>query len=457
MLPHHGVLAGDGNLYLTYGNGPGPNGMTAGAVWKLNTGSGVWTNVSPPTGSYGFAGVTVDRSRPGTVMVSTMDKWWPHDEIYRSTNSGSTWTAISDKGTWDSSDAPYVGNSIGHWIGDLEIDPFNSDRVLYVTGSGIRGTDNVTPADSGGATAWTIRAGGLEETAIIDLVAPPGGASLISGLGDIGGFRHDDLTREPSMNFQNPRFGNTTGIDFAQAAPNTVVRAGTGGAPYGAYSTDGGTSWKPFASTPSGAQAGTVAVSADGSTFVWTPSNQAASYSRNSGTSWSASTGLPAGAKVVADRASAGTFYALSGGTLYVSTNGGASFTTRSGGLANGALEAVPGNAGDLWIAAGSGLFHSTNGGTSFAKAGGGVGSANQVGFGKAAPGQSYPALYLTGTVNNVAGVFRSDNGGTGWVRINDDQHQWGSQNRAITGDPDVYGRVYIGTNGRGIQVGDPA
>ncbi|HEU4328663.1 MAG TPA: cellulose-binding domain-containing protein, partial [Roseiflexaceae bacterium] len=62
-----------------------------------------------------------------------------------------------------------------------------------------------------------------------------------------------------------------------------------------------------------------------------------------------------------------------------------------------------------------------------------------------------------TGTVDNVAGFFRSDDAGASWVRINDDQHQYASTNTAITGDPRIYGRVYIGTNGYGIVYGDIA
>ena len=75
--------------------------------------------------------------------------------------------------------------------------------------------------------------------------------------------------------------------------------------------------------------------------------------------------------------------------------------------------------------------------------------------FGKAAPGNDYPALYMIGKVNGIRGIFRSDNAGKSWIRINNDQHQWGLLLH-ITGDPKKYGRVYVGTHGRGILYGDP-
>jgi hypothetical protein len=65
-------------------------------------------------------------------------------------------------------------------------------------------------------------------------------------------------------------------------------------------------------------------------------------------------------------------------------------------------------------------------------------------------------AIYITGEIDNVLGFFRSDDAGKTWVRINDDQHGYGAVDTAITGDPRVYGRVYIATNGRGIVYGEP-
>ena len=49
------------------------------------------------------------------------------------------------------------------------------------------------------------------------------------------------------------------------------------------------------------------------------------------------------------------------------------------------------------------------------------------------------------GVINGVRGVFRSNDSAESWTRINDDAHQWGLILQ-ITGDPRIYGRVYVGT-----------
>ncbi|RSO51154.1 carbohydrate-binding protein [Streptomyces sp. WAC 06725] len=461
QMPQHGVVSGDGSLYLTYTDNLGPNGVTAGSVWKYTPAGGAWKNVSPSQGGYGFSGLAVDPRKPSTVMVTTLDRWWPEDEIYRSTDGGTTWKALAGKSVRNASAAPYIGTHTGHWMTALAIDPFDSGHMLYGTGNGIWRSKDADATDSGGTSHWAVGARGLEETALMDAIAPPGGATVITAMGDQGGFRHDDLTKVPAGRMNNPLMSNSTDIDFAQANPSVMVRVGSGGAQDGAYSTDGGNSWTGFRSEPvAGADSGQVALAADGSSIVWTEAGQVPYRSTDKGASWSKVGGLGAGAVVVADRSSAGTFYSLAGGTLYASTDGGATFTARATGLpAGGRLKAVPGVAGDLWIAGGDqGLLHCTDGGRTFARLTT-VKSAAALGFGKAAPGASYQALYMIGTVNDVSGVFRSTDRGATWLRVNDDDHQWGNISGVgvITGDPDTFGRVYIGTNGRGLQYGDPS
>jgi hypothetical protein len=281
-------------------------------------------------------------------------------------------------------------------------------------------------------------------------------------MGDIGGFRHDDFAVSPvAGNFDNPRFNSATGLDFAELAPEFLVRTGYGSGGHGGYSTDGGATWKPFAKEPDGRhEAGTVAVAADASAIVWTPDRGAPSYSRDHGDTWTACAGLPGGVKVVADRADARAFYAWDkqSKTLFVSGDGGRTFSAGASNLpsSDGGLRAAPGHAGDLWLAlGGAGLWRSTDGGKSFAQIAS-DGEARTVGFGKAAPGKTYPAVYLIGKVGGQVGVFRSDDTGATWVRINDDGHQYATAD-VVIGDPRIFGRVYLGTNGRGILYGDPA
>jgi len=491
MLPHHGVLTSTGILYVTFSNNAGPFDGTSGDVWKLDTATGTWTMISPVPSTdtandfFGYGGLTVDAQHPSTIMVSALNSWWPDTILFRSTDAGATWTRIWDWTSFpnrslryaqDISTAPWLdfgvpsssaqppvpSPKLGWMVGDMEIDPFNSDHMLYGTGATIYGTSDLTNWDRSTTFHISVAAAGLEEMSVQTLISPPSGAPLLSGSGDVGGFRHNDVTKAPAEMFTQPIFSGTNSLDYAETTPNFIVRVGsnsTSGQPNAGFSFDGGTSWFQANSQPNNASGGTVAAAADASRVVWAPSAAPVSFSTDNGNSWTASTGIGQGAVVGADRVNKSKFYGFSGGTFLVSTNGGASFANSgaTGLPTSGKFKAVPGHEGEIWLAGGTGgLWHSTNSGATFTKLSN-VTSADTIGFGKAAPGQTVMALFTSAVIGAIHGIFRSDDGGATWIRINDDQHQYGSTNADITGDPRIYGRVYFTTNGRGIIFGDIA
>ncbi|MDF2802210.1 MAG: xyloglucanase, partial [Anaerocolumna sp.] len=515
FLPHHGVLSDNGILYISYSNGVGPYDGSKGDVYKYNTLNGQWTNISPVHSSsadnyFGYGGLAVDAQNPNTVMVATLNSWWPDANIYRSTDGGTTWTSAWTWGAYptrnlrydlDISNSPWLNFGVtgipdsdspspqlGWMIGDLEIDPFNSDRMLYGTGASLMSTTELSNWDANQKLTIHPFATGIEETAVISLVSPPTGSShLLSGLGDVSGFKHESFTTVPAYGYVSPSFVSTTSIDYAESTPNFVVRVGNVDRDWTtnkacAFSYDGGSTWFSTNTEPADvAGGGQVAVSADGTSVLWSPnpnsSGTAIGVYRtiNNGNSWSTVTGLPAQSAICSDRVNPNKFYGFKNGVFYISTNGGTSFApTSATGLPISASTVVHTQAekstitfkamtdveGDIWFAGGStaegiyGLWHSTNSGSSFTKLTN-VEEADTIGFGKAAEGQNYMALYSTAKINGTRGIFRSDDGGSTWVRINDDNHQYAKINMCITGDPRIYGRVYVGTNGRGIIYGD--
>ena len=468
----------------------------------------------------GYGGLGIDRQHPGTLVVASEHRKDPApggedaDRIYRTTNGGQTWVDTSTKSHRDSSRAPYVPwagaydannpkpeASVGWWIDALAIDPFNSSHVAYCTGTIMWNTFDMASADSGGDTHWTTCADGIEEFCTANLISLPAGPHLISAVSDCGGFTHDDVDVSPAQGANlHPLFANSSWMDFGYMNPSVVIRQGV--TPYHGpkegtmgYSLDGGHNWKPFsfgeAADAGGRRGGgggmggggNVILSADGSVFMRTGGGTPR-ISTDHGTTWKDVAGLPAGLSPIADRANAAKFYALDAAAhhMYLSTDGGATFKDayevtglpaagaapaggerggRGGGGGGARLIAVGGREGDLWMV-GPTLCHSTDGGRTFKEVPNHppIGASSSIvpfSFGKAAPGKDYPAIFvLTRGGTAPQGVYRSDDVGATWVRVNDAQHQYGRCD-CLTGDPRIYGRVYVGAFGRGAFYGDIA
>jgi len=474
LRPNHMVRASSGDHFLSYGDEPGPNTMNDGAVWKFSPASGKWTDITPAAQStdgehdgFGWGAVAVDPRNPQVLLAATFNRFVPHDEIYRSIDGGRHWQPVFPRSDFDHSASPWTADHGPHWIADVEIDPFDSDEAMFVTGYGIWASRNLTAFDDGRSRVrWWFKNTKLEETVPLDLASPPEGAHLLSALGDIDGFRHDDLAL-PTLQFAGPRLTNGNSIAHAGQAPQIVVRSGTvrhrnNDEVRAAYSLDGGSSWTSFASEPpQGDGSGQITIGADGKRVIWTPVNAGAWITADFGGHWQKVKGVPDTAVIEADLVDEGIYYGFDGNTgkLYLSGNGGVEFREANGGVGeidsrfHPELHPDPLRSGVVYLTASwRGLLRWSADGLERLP---GVEHAYSLGLGKPKEGGSTPALYLFGKIGGRTGLFRSDDDGRRWARIDDDAHRYGRIYR-VTGDPRLYGRVYFATGGRGIVYGDP-
>lgn len=519
-IPHHAVISDDGMMYVTYCDRGGPYQAQDGAVYKYNINTGEWKDITPPSGTdwdgspkyenyYGFAGISMDASDQNTLIITSLQSWWPDNFIWRTKDGGETWDCIWEMGdtypsrvlkyNMDISKAPwlswgkemnadeagsYKGEDImnpvpklGWMMGDIEINPFDPDEMMYGTGATVYGTHNLTNWDKDEPVDIEVMGIGIEETAVLDIICPPiDGVEVISGVGDICGFVHEDVTVGPECMMTGPTFTSTTGLDYAELNPEIIVRVGNVDKEQYemikksvAISKDGGKTWSeaqpnvsytfpPKNNDPDDiVQGGTVAVSADGSSFVWsTATSQGVICYYNS--AWVQVDSLPAGANICSDRVNPEVFYAYAENTFYVSNDSGRTFEAVQKDLpeTSSKIKAVPGCEGHVWIPGSTtGLKYTEDGGKTI-KTVDCVKRCDVIGFGKAKDGEDYLAVYMCGQTDaGVYGVYRSDDKAESFIRINDDEHQYASINYAITGDLRKYGRVFFGTNGRGVIYGD--
>ncbi|KAL0961281.1 hypothetical protein HGRIS_006241 [Hohenbuehelia grisea] len=483
-LPHKGVLSpAEKTLYVSYSDGAGPYDGTLGAVYKYNIATSTWTDITPVSGSdlyFGFGGLAVDVQKPGTIMVAALNSWWPDGQIFRSTDSGATWSPLwswngypnlAKHYTYSNSLAPWLGpnyvdttagnKQIGWMMEALVINPFDSNHWLYGTGATLYGGRDLLKWDTTHNVSIKALADGIEETSVRGLISPPSGsANLISGVADIAGFVHTNLNVAPSKGHTDPTWMTAADLDFAGNKPANVVRIGAGDdtdTKQVAISSNGGVSWSQHYGAADGVAGGQVAYSADADTILWRTSSNGVQVSQYQG-SFSAVSSLPAGAVIASDKKTNSIFYGASGSTFYVSTDTGKTFSAKGSLGSSTAPHKIAVNlnvAGDVWVSTDKGLFHSTNSGTTFTA----VSSVSQawgIGLGAPKTAGGYPAIFAAAIIDGTTGYFRSDDAGVNWVQIDDAKHRFGAISpNPISGDPRVYGRVYIGTNGRGIFYGD--
>ncbi|MES2349751.1 MAG: cellulose binding domain-containing protein [Pseudomonadota bacterium] len=468
LMPQRAAITNKGRLYLTYANGAGPHWqsesepMSSGAIWEYNTIGGAWTNVTPANRTHPFGGVSVDPANPKHLIASSANTYWTQttqpgytygDRIYTSLDAGRSWTDLMDGAgiTVDANGIDWIHQSMIHWAGSIEFDPFDAKSAWVISGNGVFRSSNVDAPNS----IWKFDVHGMEETGAYQAESIPNGP-LMSIIGDYDGFLHTDPSQYGPRH--SPAMGSTTGMAVAAQATHVLARVGNE-----LYtSTNQGASWEK-APTKMGTS-GNLALSADGVVLLHSPENSAVTYrSTDAGGSWAAVTGLSVNnARPVADAVNPAKFYVYDrqGGKMFVSADGGVSFAPGAQLSGGGSTFVRPtaGREGDLWMCLGlKGLAHSTDSGATFTTVGQ-VASCESVGLGKEAPDANYPTLYMWGAVGTATGLMRSTDQGASWVRINDDAHQYGGAGW-VAGDMNTYGMVYRSTVGRGVAYGkiDPA
>ena len=167
---------------------------------------------------------------------------------------------------------------------------------------------------------------------------------------------------------------------------------------------------------------------------------------------------LPQGCSIESDKVNPDKFYAFRDGSFYMSEDAGKGFKKIADFLVPSVtFEAAPNEEGRLYVAVGGGGVYTMDAAEGkLERVAGDVQNCKAVGIGAPEKEGDPDTLFIIGEANNEgAGVYISQDRGATWKRINTDSQQWGNVNPKIAGDPKVFGRCYISTNGRGIIRGD--
>lgn len=503
FFPHKGkIQPAEKALYLSYSDGTGPFDGANGSVWRYSLSNSSWSDITPARNAgHGYGGLALDMQTPGTLMVAALNLWWPDVQIFRSTDSGATWSTIWEwQQNGNSSDrtmlrhhtisaptAPWIessfladttGKLLGWMVESLEINPFDSNHWLYGTGLTIYGGKDLTNWDASPRQDVTVQsmAYGVEETAVLGLASAPGGTELLAAVGDVDGFSFrnaSDVDTPAKAAWTNPSISTTVDVDFAGNVADRVLRVGNGSdgtKPQVLTSDDGGLTWQFYPGvTDNATYGGLAAYSADGDAILWSSWNKAVFLSTGGSAfavvpELSADKGASGGANpvVAADKRNGTVFYAAfaHNATLLVSADKGASFAAAAGrlGSATAVVDIAPHPAveGELYVSTDAGVFRSTDYGATFSQLAGTLTNAQQMSLGLSSDGSSW-TVYALGTGPAGKRLYASDDDGATWTDVQGDEQGFGtivSEKVKVAGSANTPGRVYVGTNGRGVFYG---
>lgn len=487
-VPLDAELGADGVLWVAE--------LGPGRVQRFDVTTNLVTDVSPK-GDQEYVSVAIDPTDPETVFIgrSTISS----NGLWRTTTSGEGWSEIG--ATSSCPDIPWLEeyNHRALSAGSMTFDP--SGELWFPEGFGMwRSTD----LDDDEIT-FVCETEGIEELVSNDLIVTPAG-SVLSAHWDRAIFRHGDGTPSGAEQGPNTEFNSAWDLDWSPADPDFVVGVVSdhrfccesgGDAYYSSYSTDGGQNWQRFESYENGTHPadlrfGNIAVSAsDTDNLVWMPTfNAPLHFSHDQGATWTevvlpgtednVTDGKNTGGShfayylnrnvLQADRILPDTFYLYHGELgIFRSSDAGETWELMESsglplgwpvGFFNAKLVSVPDQPGHLVFTPGVleegswPAYESVDGGNIWSEILG-TGNVTAIGFGVAENEGGNATVYLAGEVNGVSGVWRSTDRRRTWSLISSAPAGNYQPIRAISGDPSVFGTVYVAMEGTTAKVGE--
>lgn len=425
-----------------------------------------------------------------------------HEDCY-STDSGATWTQILSGYTFTATDVPWLAwysGSSGTGNGAWQFDPYGSNQLYNCNGLGVL---TCNPPTTNAVVNWTSKTANIEQLVTKAMSVSPNG-NVFTVVEDQGVMVNTNVAVYPSTHGTNASFSAGNGVDWASTSHNTIVAMCTWvGNDTSGVSSDGGVNWTSFntltgsspptsywipynqatGNPPGGTDGGCIAASTSTNFCAFRSDgtgNNHLYYTTNGGVTWTAATGLPTsfgnfpyyGGRVnlVADRVTAGTFYLQLSGGVYISTNQGASWTNSNAlnpGSYNGnsKMRCDPLVAGFVFYTPGrasnDGLYYSNDGAAAIWTKVTNTLNIYDVDFGAPAPGHTNSSIWMYGTLNSVGpGFWLSIDGMVTWTQM-DGQYPVVAGLGAtpagefdyltsIAADPNIFKRVYAGTQGHG-------
>ncbi len=255
--PERASVASDGTLFVA----------GQGAVLKISR-AGAVSTITPGSASDRYRGLAIS---PDGSVVCVAKAVSNTGEVWRSVDGGATW---SGQGTTYFNDGKSKAASLPpqepdgtlskrfEWFANtsaLWIHPANPQELWA---SDFYGVMRTLQADKIGATAigsqptWHRMLKNLEESVVFSVKNAPTGPRLLTGVADVGGFRHAaDTTARPFAAGNGGTLGNigngknVTSLDFSETSPDSWAFAwATDGGTYGSggVSLDGGQTWMRF-------------------------------------------------------------------------------------------------------------------------------------------------------------------------------------------------------------------